>query len=323
MRSLGTTTALLISGILALLLVAYVFVGDGFRHSHNAPHCTSREGLDEVKRELFRRAAALRGTDHAAFAGVAQHSVARTTSRMVRRHYRASEKVTCTGSLTLDLPPGVAVAGGRHSLASELRYDLAPASSGTARLLMLSRADAIVVPLATLGQVGPTSQPVAAAADPDQAETAALGADQPPPRSSAPSQAEPTKNRLPVVRKASGETPRKPPPPAPVPTAAPPPAPARDPAAVASARPSFNCRYARTRGEIAVCRNSALASLDRQMAVQFFSAIAVARPGQRAMLQRTRVRFLSYRDSCTSEACIADAYRARMREISQIMSGQW
>jgi uncharacterized protein len=59
------------------------------------------------------------------------------------------------------------------------------------------------------------------------------------------------------------------------------------------------------------------------MASQFSQAMSGASPGQRAMLQRTRGRFLSYRDSCGSDSCIADAYRGRMREISDIMSGSW
>jgi len=41
------------------------------------------------------------------------------------------------------------------------------------------------------------------------------------------------------------------------------------------------------------------------------------------MLQRTRRQFLRLRDSCGSEACVADSYRARMREISAIMAGGW
>ena len=89
-----------------------------------------------------------------------------------------------------------------------------------------------------------------------------------------------------------------------------PPAPPR-----ADARPSFNCRNARTRGEIAVCRDAGLASLDRQMASQFTRALAGASAAQRAELQRTRGRFLARRDACGTQACMAEAYRARMREI--------
>jgi uncharacterized protein len=59
------------------------------------------------------------------------------------------------------------------------------------------------------------------------------------------------------------------------------------------------------------------------MASQFNRALANASPGERQMLTRTRTRFLSYRDRCDSDACIADAYRGRMREIADITSGQW
>jgi hypothetical protein len=41
------------------------------------------------------------------------------------------------------------------------------------------------------------------------------------------------------------------------------------------------------------------------------------------MLERTRGRFLAYRERCGSDACIADAYRGRIREIRDIMAGRW
>lgn len=90
-----------------------------------------------------------------------------------------------------------------------------------------------------------------------------------------------------------------------------------------AARPSFNCGAARTRGERAVCSDPGLAALDRQMASQYQRAISGAPSDQQAVLRRTRDRFLSFRDSCGSDACIADAYRGRMREISDIAAGRW
>jgi uncharacterized protein len=54
------------------------------------------------------------------------------------------------------------------------------------------------------------------------------------------------------------------------------------------------------------------------MAGQFNRAMSAASPGARLILQRSRNRFLKYRDSCGSEACIAEAYHGRMREISDI-----
>jgi uncharacterized protein len=59
------------------------------------------------------------------------------------------------------------------------------------------------------------------------------------------------------------------------------------------------------------------------MSSQFFSARSRADAGQRALLDRTRSRFLSYRDGCRSDDCVADAYRGRIAEIRDIMAGRW
>ena len=166
---------------------------------------------------------------------------------------------------------------------------LQPAADGSGDVVMLEGADPIIVPLATLARTGETAPaPVV-----------------PPPagdRPSAPTSVEP----LPSAPPAASE-----------------PVPAPEPVATATARPSFNCRYARTRGEIAVCRDPGLAALDRQMAAQYFRALAVADARQRATLTSTRDSFLRYRDRCPSDSCIAETYRGRMREIRDIMKGDW
>ena len=89
------------------------------------------------------------------------------------------------------------------------------------------------------------------------------------------------------------------------------------------ARPSFDCGNARTRGEVAVCTDAGLATLDRTMAAQYGRAMAVASPEQQALLRRTRDRFLGFRDRCADNRCIGDAYTGRMREIRDIMEGRW
>lgn len=88
-------------------------------------------------------------------------------------------------------------------------------------------------------------------------------------------------------------------------------------------RPSFNCANARTLGERAVCSDPGLSALDRQMASQYERALSASPPDRQALLRRTRDRFLVYRDSCPNDSCIADAYRGRMREISDIVAGRW
>ena len=59
------------------------------------------------------------------------------------------------------------------------------------------------------------------------------------------------------------------------------------------------------------------------MAAQFYRAMSDADAEQRANLQRTRDAFLAYRDRCPNNACIAETYRGRMREIRDIMLGTW
>ena len=252
-----------------------------------AKRCGAQATYDLIKRELFRRAAALRGSDQAAFDKLAGFAVVRMERPLLESDDERTGSVECSGSLTLELPPGVAVVGGRRTLDAEIGYQLQRSADGNGEVLTLTRADAIIAPLATLARVG------GAAIDPLA----------PPPADPLAPAAEPA----PVA-----------PAPAPPPLA---PAPSPPPRATASSSPSFNCANARTRGEIAVCGDSGLAALDRQMAAQYVSAVRAADPATRAVLERSRGRFLAYRDQCPNSACIADTYRGRMREIRDIASG--
>lgn len=333
MRPASTTAAVIVAGIFALLLIAYVFLGGSSGRADAAPHCTSQQALAQVKAELFRRAAAIRGTNDPAFQTLENSSVVLAASRLERRHHGASSRVSCSGSLVLELPPGAAVVGGRQRLSANLAYDLEGQSGGGAQLLSLSNADTIAVPLASVGNAGALTG-AAPQPNPPPAQTApplppapppvpvARPAPPPPPVQAAPRPAQVPRGPAPPPPPPKKAAPKPAPEPGPKPAARPL-APARPPQPVAVAKPSFNCRYARTRGEIAVCSDLGLASLDRQMSTEFYRALAAARPGQRAMLERSRNRFLRYRDSCGSQACIADAYRGRMREIADIMSGNW
>ena len=92
--------------------------------------------------------------------------------------------------------------------------------------------------------------------------------------------------------------------------------------ATAEAKPSFSCRVASTRGEIAVCKNTNLAILDRQQALLYSQSLGRADAAKRARLVSTGERFLARRDGCRSVECTSAAYLARMREVSEIMSGQ-
>jgi len=215
--------------------------------------CSGQATYDRIKRELFRRAAEVRGSDQSAFDRIGSYSSLRVEAPILRDDNRSVGSVTCSATFWLDLPPGVAVVGGRTSLSAEILYTIQPAADGSGTVITLANAEEIITPLATLARTGAP----ASASD----EAIAGGEVEP---------AEPSDPLAPL------------PPPAPAPPA--PAAPAAPDAARPSASPSFNCANARTAGEIAVCRSPALAALDRSMAAQYSAAIASADPARRAIL---------------------------------------
>ena len=253
--------------------------------------CAAQSTYDEIRRELFRRAAQVRGGDQPAYTRLADFALLRVNDPIVRDMNEQLQSVTCSGTANLDLPPGVAVAGGRRSLSGDLDYMVQPAADRTGNVVRIGNADSIVVPLATLARSGaPQNAPLF---PPDLQEQMIEQQQQ--------QQQAPVIDDEPAIQDERDE----------------------DVSAPTSANPSFDCRRARTRGERAVCGDPGLAALDRQMAAQFNSGMRNADREQRALLQRTRGRFLSYRDRCASNQCVAETYRSRMREISDIMANRW
>ncbi|MCY7279433.1 MAG: hypothetical protein LH610_00785 [Sphingomonas bacterium] len=307
MRRFSTTQiALIAAGILIAAFAVWTFASTRRSNPDRLPdgnsvaatkladparRCASQGTYDQIKRELFRRAAGLRGSDQAAFDKLAAYAVVRIDRPLLDSEDEGTGAVACSGALTLDLPPGVAVIGGRRTLNADIGYTLQRSADGNGDVLKLTRADAIITPLATLARVGRAANdtPTPAPADPLAPLSSSASAFPPP------------------------SVPVRPTPPPPPPEMAPP---------QSASRPSFNCANARTRGEIAVCRDDRLGALDRQMAAQYVDALRDADPATRAMLQRSRDRFLGYRDQCPSSDCIADTYRGRMREIRDISSGR-
>ena len=257
--------------------------------------CAQQGTYDLIKRELFRRAAQTRGSDAAAFAKLSDYALLRVQSPILRGVDEDVGRISCNGTAVLQLPPGVKVSDGSSTLSSVIDYAVQPSADRTGNVVMLGNAEAITVPLATIGRSA--SRPAEPLVIPDM-DPVAGGAPIALPQPAQPAE--------PVVQPSPQQ-------------------PVQEPEApeVGSARPSFNCANARTRGEIAVCRDSGLAALDRQMASQFYSALRNADARQRALLQSTRGGFLAFRDRCRSDACIADTYRGRIREISDIMAGRW
>jgi uncharacterized protein YecT (DUF1311 family) len=262
--------------------------------------CAAPATYDSIKRELFRQAATTRGSDQTAFDQLSGYSALRVSKPVLREQDAGLERVSCQADIALDLPPGVQVVGGRRLLTASIGYNLQPAADRSGDVVTLSGAEGIVVPLATLARTGAAgttkdTQPVPEPTPPGATVPPTVPASPAPPEAPRPPAAAPE---------------RSPPPPAVVPPSA-------------SARPSFNCARARTRGEIAVCSSPELAALDRQMASFYGTAYRGAEPEARALLERTRTRFLGYRDRCRNDACVADAYRGRISEIRDIADGRW
>jgi hypothetical protein len=172
MRQLNPTLLALLAGAVVLLLIIAYFatnrnsdqdkLGNEVVQAPVPPqqpekHCASQATFDLIKRELFRRAAQMRGGDAAAYDQLAGFAVARMENPALEGEDSASGVVNCSGSLSLDLPPGVTVAGGRHTLMADIDYTI-DASGGVA----LRNADAIIGALATLSRTAPP-QPAAPA----------------------------------------------------------------------------------------------------------------------------------------------------------------
>lgn len=263
--------------------------------------CASNATYDLIKRDLFRRAAQLRGTDQTAFDQISSAAVVRMEHPVMESEDSSSHAVHCSGSLSLDLPPGVAVVGGRRTLSADMDYTVQQAADSSGPVVMLSNADPIVTPLATLAR---TEAPPAAQAP------------------EAPATPEPGQNGI-GVTPAPAPQPAPSPQPAPAPPAQPAPTPRAQPAPTPRAQPSFACANARTSGERAVCADPGLAALDRSMSIEYRRAYGVADPDQQQALRQTAHRFYAYRDRCPDRSCIAQAYADRVREIRDIIQGRW
>ena len=309
---------LALGGLVLLLLLAWLLLGKGNPNQDkltnqasrssisaaSAPEklCASNATYDSIKRELFRRAAQVRGNNAAAYDQIANSAALRMQNPVMVSEDSATGAVNCSGSLSLDLPPGLVVVGGRTSLAADVDYTVQQAADGSGNVVLLKNADSVITPLATLVRTAAPPPPVDQVAPPQ------------PPAEVAPPQG---------INTGQEGAPVQPSAPQPRPGAAPVPSPAAPRTAPASARPSFSCAKARTRSEVVICSDAGLAALDRRMAVEYSRAAAVAAPDQRALLRDTAHRFYAYRDRCPNSQCIATAYSDRMREMRDIIEGRW
>ncbi|WP_294011720.1 DnaJ domain-containing protein [Sphingomonas sp.] len=273
-----------------------------------AAHCGSPGTGDQIKRELFRRAAGIRGRDRAAFDQIAGYSMIRIDLPELRQADSRLGTVRCRAWVALDLPPGVAVLDGRRNLMADIGYTVKPAAGG-ASVVGVSNDGLIVTPLVTLERVSdPQDAPLPEPVAEPPAEVGPHFDEQPPLPRLAP--APPRARVAPQPARTATQSAR---------TAAQSDSVAQR-AADAPANPSFNCRVAKGRGENSVCNNAGLARLDRHLGVLYGQSWGQADAVRRARLLGTRERFVAQRDACRSDSCLSDVYTGRMREISDIMA---
>jgi uncharacterized protein YecT (DUF1311 family) len=168
MPKMNWTVIALIAGlVLLVLLIAYFATNRNSEQdkltntaisTSTAPthekRCSSNATYAAIKHELFRRAAQLRGSGQSAYDQLAGYAVVRMDNPVMESEGSASGAVNCSGSLSLDLPPGVAANGGRRTLAADIDYSVDPNGN-----VVVHNADSIIAPLATLARVAQPATP--------------------------------------------------------------------------------------------------------------------------------------------------------------------
>lgn len=302
-RSSNWTTIALIFGLLLLVIIVILFARGGNSDQDKLTNaqvatssppprhdklCASTAVYDRIKRELFLRAAHLRASDEATFDRLSAVAAVRMENPVMESEDSSTGAVNCSGSLSLDLPPGVVAAGGRRTLTGDVDYMVTAAADGSGPTVLLRNADAIVNLLATLTEAPqPGEPPVGPVAGNETVFEVAPGA---------------------ATAKPGSEAQRT----APTP-----------PARTDSNGSSFSCSTPQSQAQIAMCKDPALLTLDQEMAAQYSRAFTLASPDQRALLRDTARRFYDYRDRCSTSSCISNAYAGRMREIRDIMQDRW
>lgn len=295
------TTLYLLAGFAALLLIILFFsmrdagnqdrLGDAaaptLRDSETSVEdCSGNLVNAGLKRALFDRSAESRPADAEAFRQIAATAVLRMENPAIENE--VDDRLDCSASVAIDLPPGIVTSGGRRNLMGDVDYsvwrrtgDIALRSgSGIATALSGMQRSSREVS-APFGMV-PVEDPLAGAMPP-----------------AAPVVPDPR----PAVE-PSARQPTIPPPRAPL-------------------APAGNCARARSKAEQMMCADPRLGAFGVEMASRYQRAMGRASPAQRDILRDSEFRFLFYRDRCRDADCVIRAYQGRFAEIADIMSGNW
>jgi len=149
-------------GVLILLGAIWYFTGDRnsdqdklsnpqieqTAEADHAARCSSEATYDLIKRELIRRAAEVRGEDQAELVQLAGTAVLRVENPVLESEDKDAGALNCSGTFSLDLPPGVATSDGRHGLMADVDYAIEAGGN-----VSLRNAESIIASLATLTRV--------------------------------------------------------------------------------------------------------------------------------------------------------------------------
>jgi len=161
----GSRTNLILiafGGVLILLGAIWYFTGDRnsdqdrlsnpqieqTAEADHAARCSSEATYDLIKRELIRRAAEARGADQAELAELAGAAVLRVENPVLESENKDAGALNCSGTLSLDLPPGVATSDGRRALMADVDYTIEAGGN-----VSLRNAESIIASLTTLTRV--------------------------------------------------------------------------------------------------------------------------------------------------------------------------
>jgi uncharacterized protein len=79
---------------------------------------------------------------------------------------------------------------------------------------------------------------------------------------------------------------------------------------------SFNCNYAASPAEVAICQDGQLGSLDQEMAQLYFDLINTAPPWAVRRIKSEQRRFIARRNACGySGQCLLGTYRRRIAQL--------
>lgn len=268
--------------------------------------CSSQATYDRLKQVAFDEAIQIRNADPVNLDTLSTHSLVRVENPIVKSRDETLDVTVCSGRFILQVPPGAERAfDGKRQLVADIEYAAQAAADGSGLVYQVKGAEPIIYRLATFDLRSEAYRPREAAPRVAAADPRTLPPANPP---AEPAPAQPRATTPAADPTAAGRLPA--------------PEPSKAPQRASTSSPSFSCRAGQSRSERMVCSSDRLASLDRQMSSQFYSSLSRASERQRADLRRTRDRFLTYRERCGDETCVAQAYRDRMDEIRDIAGNE-